>query len=117
VVGVVGAVDASSAWTPTLAQVPNRVAAPSGTIREPWLAGSVTRSRDPATKLSQALGSLKLKRAAAPGRSTTRDPPGPPGWDGAVTGCPWAPSSRTWGMPLRVQVLAEALRSWMVYQM
>src|SRR5512132_3116571 len=111
------AVAARSAWTPTLPQVPNRVAPPRSTTKEPRPWGRVTNSRDPATKLSQALGSLKTKRAAWPGRSTTRDPADPPGWDGAVTGCPWEPSSRTPGMPLTVQLLAEVLRSWTVYQM
>src|SRR5215207_5764886 len=55
--------------------------------------------------------------AARPGRSATSDSAGPSGLDGAATGCPWVSRSRTWGMPVTVQVLVEALRSWMVTQM
>jgi hypothetical protein len=115
--GVVGVGVAWSAWTPTLPQVPNRVAPPRSTTKDPCPWGRVTNSRDPMTKRSQALGSLNTKRAAWPGRSTTRDPAGPPGTDGAVNGCPWEPSSRTPGMPLTVQLLTEVLRSWTRYQM
>ena len=111
---MVGALDASRAWTRTLEQVPNDVTAPSGTVTDPCPPGSVTRRRDPATWASQALGWLKVKRATLPGRSITTDPAGPLGTDGAVAGCPWAPSSRTWGIPFTVHVLAETLRSPMV---
>ena len=111
-----GTADAWSVWTWTLAQVPYRVSPPRSTTREPRPWGRVTSSRDPTTERSQTLGSPKANQAAWPGRSTTGDPAGPSGTDGAVTGRPWGPSSRTPGMPLTVQVLAEALRSRMVVQ-
>jgi hypothetical protein len=49
-----------------------------------------------------------------PGRSTTTDPAGPLGTEGAVTGCPWAPSNHTSGMPFTMHVSAETLPSPMV---
>src|SRR4029453_2576841 len=54
--------------------------------------------------------------AAAPGRRVTTDPSGLAGPD-TNRGSPWASSSRTSGLPLTVQVLAETLRSWTVNQM